>query len=482
MGVVWLLRKSSRSDHPDRLSALWRRRRVQPAAALAPPRPARRACERTPAGVCCSEHAGRFRLQIWAMTVTYTLARRSQNGRERVCARSRPQLWTLLLLRLAHARDHAEGNETMQGLLAVANIKLNALSEMDELVWHGRDFLTPTYGAALAELVSQAPHLRSLNLGWTKLGAQGATAFATLLPNGSLPRLEVLALDAVGLDFDAADALGNAFSRGAMANLSQLKITQNPQMGAAGIVALLRSPPRGLRLLKMNDNKLGDAGFVGVANAISNGVLPELLTLKCDECEVGDYGLVAFSEALWKHRTAAQQMNASVPVLTELSLNENEFNTTGVSAFAEAVRRGGLQQLRTLSFSGTALGNKGAQALALAITHQTLQALDKLSLNNCGIGSSGAAVLAAAFKRSGSLPALETLTLSSNSFAFVDVFAEVLDSKALPRLEDLYLRPAPAGGVAQASQESRDGVTQQRQHNETALKEACRRRKILLHY
>ena len=106
-------------------------------------------------------------------------------------------------------------------------------------------------------------------------------------------------------------------------------------------------------------------------------------------------------------------LGSVLPSLDSLILYEPAAGPDGVQLLAEALGAGALPAVTFLSIFSTHVGDAGASALAAALGRGALPRLEFLSLGKAAIGDAGLVALAPALRR---LPALLSLTLSSNPF------------------------------------------------------------------
>jgi len=180
-------------------------------------------------------------------------------------------------------------------------------------------------------------------------------------------------------------------------------------------------------------------------------------------------------------------LGSVLPALMFLSLRETTrfILSDGVQRLAERLCAGELPALRTLSIVSLHLGDAGASALAAALDRGALPRLESLQLTDATIRDAALVALAPALRRQ---PALESLRLSHNLFgdeglaalvappppagapppptggltklkalylsrtqitdAGCATLVAVLDSGALPALEDIELDGTPASDAA----------------------------------
>ena len=158
-----------------------------------------------------------------------------------------------------------------------------------------------------------APHLMTLNVGNSKIGADGARALATALV--SLPQLTTLNVSWNSIGVDGARALATALV--SLPHLTMLHVSDNNigVDGARALVSALISVPQ-LTSLNLNNNSIGVDGARSLAVAL--GSVPQLTTLDVGGNSIGDDGARALAAAL-----------VSVPQLTTLDVNCNSIGVDG---------------------------------------------------------------------------------------------------------------------------------------------------------
>jgi uncharacterized protein (TIGR02996 family) len=217
------------------------------------------------------------------------------------------------------------------------------------------------------------PRLRHLKLFGNRLGSAGAEVLA-----GS-PQLATLwSLKLNGTDFTdrAACVLGRSPYP---TQLRDLDLSMDP-VGDEGFIALARSPALGeLRRLKLRYSKgrqgvperphIGPHGGAALAQA---AFASRLRVLDLSQQKVSDAGLVGLAAS------------GGYTHLEELQLSENEIGDTGVLALVGATQ---LQRLTTLRLSGNHIGPAGARALAgwSSLTRLKWASLDRNPLGPDGV-------------------------------------------------------------------------------------------------
>jgi len=174
------------------------------------------------------------------------------------------------------------------------------------------------------------------------------------------------------------------------------------EMRAVEVGAMLAAPVPSLQKLYLNENALGEAGGVALAQALGKRATPQLQELHLAENALGEAGGVALAEALGKGAT---------PLLQELYLDVNALGEAGGVALAKALGKGATPLLQELGLSKNALGEAGGVALAEALGKGATPQLQKLVLDHNLLGKRGAAALAAAISTKDALPNLKSLNV-----------------------------------------------------------------------
>ena len=146
-------------------------------------------------------------------------------------------------------------------------------------IWLKRNPLGPNSSAALFELITKSPNLRTLDLDLTELGDKGVARLFTLLANyqsGSLP-LRHIYLNAVGIGGSACTAIAHYLSS-SHCELDSLYMSCNP-IGDAGTIALAQGLPSNSSLsrLSMSSCGLKSTGANHLLRALHHH--PRLMTL-----------------------------------------------------------------------------------------------------------------------------------------------------------------------------------------------------------
>ncbi len=143
------------------------------------------------------------------------------------------------------------------------------------------------------------PALADLHVGWNVVGEQAARALAG---NGSLARLETLAVGRGGIGPAVARLLGRA----SLPGLRTLDVARNP-LGPDGVRALLAGPLVGpVRHLELESTELGDEGAkaVAVSPAVAN-----VRWLELRDNRITDRGAIALAES--PHLDGVQSLDLS---------------------------------------------------------------------------------------------------------------------------------------------------------------------------
>ena len=254
--------------------------------------------------------------------------------------------------------------------LALA-IERGALKELQELELP-YCFLQPGDWAWVFQAASPLrshgfPRLRVISLDHV-LGLKeeaGPTALAHCMAEGGFPRLEALDLGSYGRhreNIDALQAVATALASAAPCTRSLSKLTVNVG-GNDGVriltSALARSPCPQLTDVYLGYNTAVDAeGAEMLARALEDGALPRLRKLCVGARDhLGSKGVGALMQAF---------RSGACPFLEELTL-WGKFGQRGASIIAEAMRVGGLRNLRRLTVNCSAVGLAGQRALEEAL-------------------------------------------------------------------------------------------------------------------
>ncbi len=123
------------------------------------------------------------------------------------------------------------------------------------------------------------------------------------------------------------------------------------------------------KMLKLNSNKIGDAGMVHLSSALVLNTTIEMLFL--DDNKVGNYGIRLLTDSLMQNFT-----------LINLTLAGNNIEEAGAKILADLLRKN--CTLTDLSLDGNFIGNNGMIALCETL-EQYNRTLKKLWVNNSNI-------------------------------------------------------------------------------------------------
>ena len=199
-----------------------------------------------------------------------------------------------------------------------------------------------------------------------------------------------------------------------IAGLSGIHHTwEQPGIGASGMAIIAAALPRGLEVLDISGNEVGDAGIEALASAIVLRSLTGLRELKLPLNSISNAGVVALAAAL-----------RSLPglQLEVLNLDHNWIGANGSIALAGAIRAG--VHVRRLMLAGNNVGERGGSALAASLPFN--RRLTSLNLYSNSIGTRGAVAFATAL--SGGASDLERLSLAYN---YIDADGEAEGAAAL---------------------------------------------------
>ena len=154
------------------------------------------------------------------------------------------------------------------------------------------------------------------------MGDAGASALATALGQGAMPRLKTLYLYSTAIGDAGLVALAPALRR--LPALEHLDLTDNPfgDEGLAALVAPLPLPSSApppltkLRVLDLEHTQVSDAGCATLAAALNSGVLPALARLDLDGTPASDAVKVGLQRAV------ARQRLSQCPVTATLMLGD----------------------------------------------------------------------------------------------------------------------------------------------------------------
>lgn len=205
--------------------------------------------------------------------------------------------------------------------------------------------VTSQGATALAAAVSASGStIVSLTLDWNAIGDDGASALGRALVGN--PRLTLLGLNRCSIGDAGAIELANALGKATAAALAA------PPSEETGALATPPPPIASLRELRLEGNRIGAAGAMALARALTVNEALETLTLALNP--IGPDGAKALASAI-KHN----------PTLAHLDLADCGIGDEGAEALGNALRSN--TALRTLRLQGNAIGAKGAAALAGAV-------------------------------------------------------------------------------------------------------------------
>ena len=161
-------------------------------------------------------------------------------------------------------------------------------------------------------------------------------------------------------------------------NRAQLSPLDCEVMGAE-LRALARGGKDTCTGLLMSGNALGDDGVWALATATAFGALPVLTKLYADNNACGDAGFRELARQMGSTSMTSSGNGDDLTFartprftfggsLTLLDMGRNEIGDEGMAAFAEAVRRGGVRELKTLYLHSNRIGNAGAISFAAALS------------------------------------------------------------------------------------------------------------------
>ena len=199
-------------------------------------------------------------------------------------------------------------------------------------------------GAALCDALSTNATLTTLGLPWSRISDAGIAALcATLRTHTSLTALD-------------------------------LSCSEFEEPGAADALRALLHDNVTLKKLVLDDNYIGDASAMVLAEALSTH--STLTSLVISGNGIGDEGAIALGGALHSNST-----------LTELLLSENPFHNAGAAALADGLRHNGTLTTLTLGkgYGGHDAVSGAAGKAALRNALRSNNTLTTLMLNNVNI-------------------------------------------------------------------------------------------------
>ncbi|KAF2795058.1 RNI-like protein [Melanomma pulvis-pyrius CBS 109.77] len=233
-------------------------------------------------------------------------------------------------------------------------------------IWLKRNPLGPTSAADVFKLISQTPHLRTLDLDQTELGDAGvAELFSRLASHYTetpLP-LRHLYLNGVGIGVKAATAIGKYLATAHCA-LHSLYLTNNP-IGSDGITALAEGLKQNKSLARLTLASVGmsDDGAVSLcealydhANIVALDIGQSLATL-----DLGSrYNWITDRSAYGIHNLIISSK------LEYLNLGKCALNDTGINLILGAI----LQSPTFLFFNGKTIWSQSKAAVAVAASQE----------------------------------------------------------------------------------------------------------------
>jgi hypothetical protein len=147
------------------------------------------------------------------------------------------------------------------------------------------------------------------------------------------------------------------------------------------------------------------AVILPICNTLAKGFLPNLITLHCSGCKIGDLGLQVIAMAAGK---------GAFKNLGCLSLRGNRIGDNGVRSFVDSLCIGAFAKLTILDLSDNQIGCVGLAGLAEACDKErALKECTSLYLNDNRFGEEGCDALASAVA-SGAMPLLRSLNIGPN--------------------------------------------------------------------
>ena len=206
-----------------------------------------------------------------------------------------------------------------------------------------------------------------------------ARALALARRQWSSGRFETRAVPAEEHKLDDKDmeVLAEHFAAmGAMAQCTRLALDRN-QIGDAGMIKFSEACAGGamaqLCELYLHKNKIGDKGLKALSGALATGALAQCTRLDLDGNQIGDKGLEALSGALTTGALAS---------LRYIYLNENQIGDTGMQAFSTALASGALASCQELYLSVNKISDAGIVALADSLSKGAMASIDYIDLDH----------------------------------------------------------------------------------------------------
>ena len=171
-----------------------------------------------------------------------------------------------------------------------------ALREVRVLECWGRGLSAEELGL-LGELCSVLPELEGVELCEPAVGPDGVRQLVEALRAGALPAVTRFSVVRTHVCDAGATALATALDLGALPRLASLTLHNNGSIGDAGLVALapaLRGLPA-LEVLVLNGSPIGDEGLAALVAPVSaspsaTGGLERLKELHLDDTQISDDG------------------------------------------------------------------------------------------------------------------------------------------------------------------------------------------------
>lgn len=232
----------------------------------------------------------------------------------------------------------------------------------------------------------------------TKLTSTGAMSLAevTTLAASLQTNTGLIELDVTEGGFGAVGAtlLVEAINNNAASSLKYLLLHHNDiGPGAEPAIVAMLSTNTVLTLLDLGDNKLGDAGAIALANALTNNPTTALTEMYMNSNDIGP----GAEAAIWtmlstntvlkfmylhsnKLTGAGLESLASADTLEYLYLNNNKFTTAAAKALADKLHV--FKMLLVLKLDSNKIEAEGVTALENAFAKLTLPAGASLSLKD----------------------------------------------------------------------------------------------------
>ena len=209
------------------------------------------------------------------------------------------------------------------------------------------------------------------------------------------------------------------------------------------------------RSLDLGKPPTGNSGMEKLSLMIGKGSLASLDQLYLFSSNIGNAGMIAFSEAI--EPTDKFPMGSLVK-LEGLYLNSNQISDDGMKAFSTAIASGSLPKLEMLGLAANQIGYEGITAFSTAIASRSMAKLKMLWFAGNKIGDAGMIALAEALKPTdkspmGSLPKLTHLGLSINEIkdAGMIKLSEAIGKGSLAKLKILRLDNNQIGNAGMAA-------------------------------